>query len=70
MVFLVVNHGGNLSKEYFLAYIKLVKNSRNCSIETAKDLTMKLFFKNDKNRFGKDTFQSFEDAFHELIMEK
>lgn len=66
---MIVNHGGNLSKEYFLAYIKLVMNSKECSIETAKNLTMDLFFKNDKNRFGKDTFQSFEDAFYELFEE-
>ncbi|WP_019156790.1 hypothetical protein [Robertmurraya massiliosenegalensis] len=67
---MIVNHGGNLSKEYFLAYIKLVMNSRNCPIETAKAHTIKLFFKNDKNRYGKSTYQSFENAFHELIMEK
>lgn len=65
---MIVNHGGNLPKEYFSAYIKLVMNSRNCSIESAKDITMELFFKNDKNRFGKDTYQSFEDAFRELTM--
>lgn len=65
---MIVNHGGNLPKEYFLAYIKLVMNSRNCSIETAKVHTIKMFFKNDKNRYGKDTYQSFEDAFHELTM--
>jgi hypothetical protein len=67
---MTVNHGGRLSKEYFLSYIKLVSNSRNCSIATAKEITLELFFKQDINRFGKDTYKSFLDAFQELTVKE
>ncbi|WP_180955368.1 hypothetical protein [Peribacillus deserti] len=52
---MTVNHGGALKKEYFLSYIKLVWASRSCCLAQAKDLTMQIFFKNNKELYGKDT---------------
>ncbi|WP_174730402.1 hypothetical protein [Mesobacillus harenae] len=66
---MTVNHGGSLSKQYFISYIKLVQNSRNSSIETAKQITMDLFFRMDKSRYGQETYKSFLAAYHELKKE-
>jgi hypothetical protein len=41
---MTVNHGGSLGKEYFLSYINLIKISRNCTLEQARNLTLELFF--------------------------
>ncbi|MBM7693342.1 hypothetical protein JOC77_002782 [Peribacillus deserti] len=63
---MTVNHGGALKKEYFLSYIKLVWAARACCLAHAKDLTLELFFKNNKKLYGKDTYKSFMDAYEEL----
>ncbi|MBS4196390.1 hypothetical protein [Lederbergia citri] len=61
-----VNHGGTLKKEYFLSYIKLVMNFRNCNVSEAKSLTFELFFKKDKNAFGNETYMNFLNAVDDL----
>ncbi|MEK9197323.1 hypothetical protein [Ureibacillus sp. FSL E2-3493] len=42
---MTVNHGGNLPKEYFLAYINLVMNAHNCSLNQAEDYMLDHFLK-------------------------
>jgi hypothetical protein len=64
---MTVNHGGSLGKEYFLSYINLIKISRNCTLEQAKNLTLELFFRNNINQFGKDTYNRFLEAYQDLI---
>ncbi|MRH43214.1 hypothetical protein GH741_11035 [Aquibacillus halophilus] len=63
---MTVNHAGTLKKEYFVHYINLIKNSRHCSLDQAKELTLELFFKNDHRIFGQETYQQFLLAYQEL----
>lgn len=59
---MTVNHGGNLSEEYFSAYLSLVMNSRNCTLENAKDFMVKTFFKGNLSSFGPVSYASFINA--------
>lgn len=63
---MVINNGGNLSKEYFIAYLSLIMNSRQCTIEKAKEITFERLFKNDKKTLGSISFESFINAYEEL----
>jgi hypothetical protein len=64
---MTVNHGGSLGKEYFLSCINLIKISRNCTLEQAKNLTLEMFFRNNINQFGKDTYNRFLETYQDLI---
>ncbi|WP_462411467.1 hypothetical protein [Neobacillus sp. Marseille-QA0830] len=63
---MTVNHASTLKKEYFLSYLNLVMISRNCSLQQAKDLTIELFFKNNIEQYGKQTYERFLIAFNQL----
>ncbi|CAG9610270.1 hypothetical protein [Pseudoneobacillus rhizosphaerae] len=63
---MTVNHGGSLGMNYFLSYINLILVSRNCSLKQARDLTMELFFKNNIDQYGKETYERFMEAYREL----
>jgi hypothetical protein len=63
---MTVNHGGSLGKNYFLSYINLILISRNCSLKQARDLVMQLFFKNNIDQYGKETYERFMEAYIEL----
>ncbi|WML38172.1 hypothetical protein RCG19_13160 [Neobacillus sp. OS1-2] len=63
---MTVNHAGVLKKEYFLSYLNLIKISRNCTIEQAKEITMELFFHQNNEEYGSQTYQRFKEAYHEL----
>jgi hypothetical protein len=63
---MTVNHGGSLGMNYFLSYINLILVSRNCSLKQARDLTMELFFKNNIDQYGKETYERFLEAYKEL----
>ncbi|PFO08494.1 hypothetical protein COJ85_03105 [Bacillus sp. AFS076308] len=63
---MTVNHASTLKKEYFLSYINLVMISRNCSLQQAKELTIELFFKNNYEQYGKQTYERFIEAFKQL----
>jgi hypothetical protein len=63
---MTINHAGTLKKDYFLSYINLIKISRNCSLEEAKELTMELFFQNKIGQYGKSTYEQFLEAYKEL----
>jgi hypothetical protein len=67
---MTVNHAGSLKKEYFLSYINLVKISRNCSLHQAKELTIEMFFKNNIDHYGKQTYERFLDAYKQLSKTK
>ncbi|WP_407272877.1 hypothetical protein [Radiobacillus sp. PE A8.2] len=67
---MVINHAGNLKKDHFISYLKLVMNSRECTIEQAKVITIELFFNNDENAFGKETYQQFLLAYNILKEQK
>lgn len=63
---MTVNHGGNLTKEYFLAYISLVMNAHNCSLNQARDYMIDHFFKGNPRTFGKYTYSNFAEAVKEF----
>ena len=63
---MIVNSGGKLSKEYFVSYLKLVMNAKQCSLLQAKDHMEIHFFKSDVQSFGKYTYSNFLDAVKEL----
>lgn len=67
---MTVNHGGSLGKEYFLSYINLIKISRNCTLEQARNLALELFFKNNIGQYGKDTYSRFSEAYYDLIQQE
>ncbi|WP_043931757.1 hypothetical protein [Bacillus sp. EB01] len=59
---MTVNHGGTLKKEYFFSYLKLVMNFRKCSVNEARNLALQMFFRNDKNAYGTETYTNFLKA--------
>jgi hypothetical protein len=63
---MTVNHGGSLGRNYFLSYINLILISRNCSLKQARDLTMELFFRNNIDQYGKETYERFLEAYRDL----
>jgi hypothetical protein len=63
---MTVNHGGSLGRNYFLSYINLILISRNCSLKQARDLAMQLFFRNNIDQYGKETYYRFIEAYEEL----
>lgn len=67
---MTVNHASTLRKDYFLAYLRLVLNSRNCTLERARDLTIALFFRNNPKQYGDQTYCHFLKAYEELAMTK
>lgn len=63
---MIVNSGGKLSKEYFVSYLKLVMNAKQCSLVQAKDHMEIYFFKRNVQSFGKYTYSNFLKAVEEL----
>jgi hypothetical protein len=64
---MTVNHGGSLGINYFLSYLNLILISRNCSLEQARVLTMELFFRNNIDQYGEETYMRFLDAYNQLV---
>ncbi|WP_342598282.1 hypothetical protein MHB48_11915 [Psychrobacillus sp. FSL H8-0483] len=60
---MTVNNGGKLSTEYFVSYLKLIMNARNCSLETASTIMFDQFFKGNKDTFGAYSYRNFLKAF-------
>jgi hypothetical protein len=63
---MTVNHGGSLGKEYLLSYINLIKISRNCTLEEARNLAMELFFHKNIDQYGEVTYNRFLEAYQQL----
>ncbi|MFD1416917.1 hypothetical protein [Oceanobacillus jeddahense] len=63
---MIINKGGDLSKEYFMGYFSLLMNSRQCTLEKAKEITFDRLFRNDENTFGNISFEHFIEAYEEL----
>ncbi|MFJ6414220.1 hypothetical protein ACIQLG_15660 [Terribacillus saccharophilus] len=60
---MIINKGGVLSEEYFISYLRLVKNSLNCSNDEAYNITFARLFKNDPDSLGKKSYKTFQQAF-------
>ncbi len=63
---MVVNSGGNLSEEYFRAYLSLVMNARRCSLEDAKDFMMKTFFEGNLASYRPISYANYINAVKSL----
>ncbi|WP_093063059.1 hypothetical protein [Psychrobacillus sp. OK028] len=59
---MTVNNGANLSREYFIAYLKLVMAAKSYTIEQAKNFITNNFFKRNKDIYGKDSYINFLQA--------
>lgn len=65
---MVVNNGGNLSVEYFIAYLNLVMQAKQCSVSCAKQDMLVKFFKGNPDHFGSLSYQSFTQAIDEITV--
>ncbi|MDH5163412.1 hypothetical protein [Heyndrickxia oleronia] len=63
---MVINNGGNLSKDYFLAYISLITNAKQCSVDQAKEILFKRLFNVNKKTLGPISYNNFISAYTEL----
>ncbi len=63
---MTVNHASVLTQDYFIAYLKLIMNSREFTLKQAKEFAFDFFFKGDKNRYGNSTWLQFEKAIKEI----
>ncbi|EOR21647.1 hypothetical protein ABW02_26015 [Niallia circulans] len=66
---MVINKGGNLSKDYFKAYLKLIMNSLEVSIELAREKAFARLFSNKENTLGSISYSNFIRAYCELEKE-
>jgi len=67
---MIVNSGGKLSKEYFISYLMLVMNAKQCSLALAKEYMEIHFFRRDVHSFGKYSYSNFLEAVKELSKKK
>ncbi|MCM3441320.1 hypothetical protein AB3Z07_27565 (plasmid) [Metabacillus halosaccharovorans] len=67
---MVINHAGVLKKEYFIAYLKLIINAFECSIEQAKAITFERLFGLNENSLGKETYLHFLNAYEEICKKR
>ena len=65
---MVVNNGGNLSFEYFIAYLNLVMQAKQCSVSCAKQDMLEKFFKGNPYHFGSLSYKSFTEAIDEITV--
>lgn len=63
---MTVNHASVLTKDYFIAYLKLIMNSRDYTLKQAKEFAFDFFFKGDMDRYGTSTCLQYEKAINEI----
>ncbi|MCP2036523.1 hypothetical protein L1279_003566 [Planomicrobium sp. HSC-17F08] len=66
---MTVNHGGRLQPDYFRSYLFLVMNSRQCTVECARDFVLTTFFQGNPEMFGPESYESFQIAVKSLSKE-
>ncbi|WP_047980293.1 hypothetical protein [Ornithinibacillus contaminans] len=64
---MILNRGGALSEEYFVAYMKLIMNAKSCPANEAKEITFKRLFRNNPETLGKESYQRFLMASESLV---
>ncbi|WP_291759627.1 hypothetical protein [Lysinibacillus sp. UBA5990] len=65
---MTVNHASVLTKDYFIAYLKLIMNSREYTIIEAKEFAFNFFFKGDIDRYGTSTCLQIDKTMCEIEM--
>ncbi|WP_411334528.1 hypothetical protein ACK1LH_03715 [Metabacillus indicus] len=63
---MVINHAGALRKEYFTAYMNLMKNAFGYTDEEAFDKTFQRLFQSQETYLGNESYQQFLLAFDQL----
>ncbi len=63
---MTVNRASVLTKDYFIAYLKLIMNSREYTLIEAKEFAFDFFFKGDMKLYDTSTWLQFEKALKEL----
>ncbi|MDI2585843.1 hypothetical protein OR571_01535 [Psychrobacillus sp. NEAU-3TGS] len=67
---MTVNNSANLSKEYFISYLKLVMESRSYSLEQAQTYMFNNFFRKSNDIYGKDSYRNFLQSIEVLKEER
>ncbi|RFU60151.1 hypothetical protein D0463_18445 [Bacillus sp. V59.32b] len=65
-----VHHSGNLSCEFFSAYVNLVIRAREYTIGEAKEFTFNRFFQGDSTSLGEITYGNFMKAIKQCLSYK
>ena len=65
---MIVNHGGNLSVEYFESYLNLIMSTRQLNPEDAKGWMETNFFKGNSLLYGEPTHHSFLEAVKNVVI--
>ncbi|KML31257.1 hypothetical protein [Rossellomorea marisflavi] len=63
---MTINHGGDLSEDYFIAYISLIMNGRGTTLEEAKEFTFQRLFQNHEGTLGDRSHKSFVRAYERM----
>lgn len=63
---MVINNSGNLSKDYFIAYLKLIMASTEPSLEKAKEIIFLRLFNKEANALGSISYNNLILAYKEL----
>ncbi|MFB4167674.1 hypothetical protein [Virgibacillus sp. JSM 102003] len=61
-----IKHGGKLSKAYFKSYMKLIMNTRNCSLEESSKITLERIFGEEKDGTDVEVYQNYLKAYEEM----
>ncbi|WP_010096533.1 hypothetical protein [Ornithinibacillus scapharcae] len=56
---MILNRGGALSKEYFVAYMTLIMNTRDCPVSEAKEIAFKRLFRSNTETLGSQSYEKF-----------
>ncbi|WP_418302832.1 hypothetical protein [Lysinibacillus fusiformis] len=63
---MTVNHASVLTKNYFIAYLKLIMNSKDYTLKQAKEFAFDFFFKGNMDRYVTLTCLQFEKAIKKI----
>ncbi|MFF2753614.1 hypothetical protein ACFVR1_07640 [Psychrobacillus sp. NPDC058041] len=67
---MTVNNGANLSKEYFISYLKLISETIGYSLEQAQSYMFNYFFNKSNTTYGKESYNNFLKAIEIINEEK
>ncbi|UAL53027.1 hypothetical protein LIT32_04270 [Bacillus sp. CMF21] len=63
---MVINHAGALRTEYFIAYMNLIMNAFECSVEQARNLTFERLFQSKEDYLGNESYRQFLKAYEAI----
>ncbi|MBD8521258.1 hypothetical protein [Lysinibacillus fusiformis] len=65
---MTVTHASVLTNDYFIAYLKLILNSRDYTLKQANEFAFDFFFKGDIDRYGTSTCLQIDKTMCEIEM--